>query len=108
MVLPVEKIGHTLVVFTANHQRMATATFIIKKGKHIDVYLKLILVKMDIVRTYGIWKRVESVAVKHLSCVKTFTVCMFLIKWRLQREQKSVSEAALVVVMNVYYCFLFR
>ena len=34
----VEEIGNLLVVFTADHQRMASSAFIIKKGKHIDVY----------------------------------------------------------------------
>ena len=72
------------------------------------IHLKQFFVKMDIVRTYGVRKRVESVAVKHPSCANTFTVCMLLIKWRLQKVQQTVSEAALIGVMNVYYCLLFR
>ena len=49
MLFPIEKIDHTLVVFAADHQRMASAAFIIKKGEHIDIYQKLIFVQMDIV-----------------------------------------------------------
>ena len=36
---PIEKIGYTLVVFPANNQAMASAAFVIEKGKHIDVHL---------------------------------------------------------------------
>ena len=47
--LPVKYICHTLMVFTANYQRMASAAFVIKEGKHIDVHLELILIQMNIV-----------------------------------------------------------
>ena len=50
MLFLIDKIGYTLVIFVADHQRMASAAFVIKNGKHIDVHLKLILVQMDIVR----------------------------------------------------------
>ena len=48
VILLIKLIGHRLVDFTADHQRMSSATFVIK-GEHIDVYHKLILVQMDIV-----------------------------------------------------------
>ena len=50
MFFTVEKIGHTLVVFTTDYQEMASATFFIKEGKHIDVHLELIFVLMNIIR----------------------------------------------------------
>ena len=50
VILPVELIGHMLVIFTADNNGMASTAFVIKKGEHIDVYLVLILVQMDIVR----------------------------------------------------------
>ena len=34
--------------FAADHQWMASAAFVIKNRKHIDVYLKLILIEMNI------------------------------------------------------------
>ena len=47
VILLVKKIGNTLVGFTANYQRMASGAFVIKKGKYIDVHMKLIFVQMD-------------------------------------------------------------
>ena len=49
MLIPIEKICHTFLGFAADHKRMASAALIIKKGVHIDIYLKLIFVQMDIV-----------------------------------------------------------
>ena len=51
MFFPVKKIGHTLVVFSADHQGKANAnaTFVIKEREHIDIHLELILIQMDIV-----------------------------------------------------------
>ena len=40
----------TFVVVAADHQRMASATFVIKKQKHIDVDMELILIQINIVR----------------------------------------------------------
>ena len=37
------------MVFAADHQWMASATFFIKKRKHIDIYLKLIFIQMNII-----------------------------------------------------------
>ena len=49
VIFPIEQIGKALVVFAADHQRMASAAFVIKKGEHIDIHLKLIFVQMGIV-----------------------------------------------------------
>ena len=49
MLIPIEKIGHTLVGFATNYQGRASAAIVIKERKHINVHLKLILVKINIV-----------------------------------------------------------
>ena len=46
---PIEKIGLILVIFETNNQGMASAAFVINKRVHIDVFLELILVQMNIV-----------------------------------------------------------
>ena len=71
MLFLIEKIGHTLVVFAADHQRITSAAFVIKKGKHIDAHLKLIVVQMDIVRRDWVRQSFEMVALEHLFLVKT-------------------------------------
>ena len=53
VILPVEKIGHTLVVLATDHQWMATVAFVIEEGEHIDIHLELILVQMDIFSEIG-------------------------------------------------------
>ena len=40
--------GNTLVVFTTDHYRMASAAFVIKDRYHIDDHLKLIFDQIDI------------------------------------------------------------
>ena len=98
---PIEKICYTLVVFAANHQRMVGAAFVIKK-KHINVYLKLILEKMDIVRRDWVRQSFEMVALEHLFLVKTRLIAMPL--WEslaFEEVRKCVTEAALDVVLNV-------
>ena len=98
----IEKIGHTLVVFAADHQRMASAAFVIKKRKHIDVHLKLILAQMDIVRRDCVRQSFEMVALEHLFLEKTCLIAMPL--WEslaFEEVKKCVTEAALVVVLNV-------
>ena len=49
MSYPIEKIGHALVVFATDYQRMAGAAFIIKIRKNFDVNLDLIRIQMNIV-----------------------------------------------------------
>ena len=49
ILVPVEKIGHTLVVITADHQSMASTALIIKEGEYIDVHLSVIFVETNIV-----------------------------------------------------------
>ena len=71
MLFLIEKIGHTLVVFAADHQRITSVAFVIKKGKHIDAHRKLILVQMDIVRRDWVRPSFEMVALEYLFLVKT-------------------------------------
>ena len=109
MFLPVEKIGHTLVVFATDYQGMASATFVIKEGEHINVYLKDILVKMDIVRRDWVRKGVEMVLLEHFIGVKIHSLAMLF--WELmsfEKVEERVAETALVIVLNVNYGLLFR
>ena len=81
---------------------MASAAFVIKEGKHIDVHLKLILIQMDIVRRDWVRNSFEMVALEHLFFLKTRLIAMPL--WEsiaLKEVKKCVTEAALVVVLNV-------
>ena len=102
MLFPIKNFGHTLVEFAADHQKMASAAFVIKKGKHIDVHLKLILVQMNIVRRNLVRQSFEIVALEHLFLVKTRLIALTL--WEslaFEEVKKCVTEAALVVVLNV-------
>ena len=45
---PVEQLCHALIVFATYNKGMASTAFIIKKGKHIDVDLELVFVKVYI------------------------------------------------------------
>ena len=91
---------------------MASAAFVIKKGKHIDVHLKLILIQMDIVWRDGVRQSVKMVALKHLFCfVKSRSIALvipFLEIDSFEKVKKRVTKAALIIVLNVYYCVLFR
>ena len=81
---------------------MANAAFVINKGKHIDIYLKLILLQMDCVRRDWVRQSFETVAMEHLFLVKTRLIAMPL--WEslaLAEVKKCVTEAALVVVINI-------
>ena len=53
------------MVFTANYQGMPCPAFIIKKGNHIDVYQKLILIKKTIVGCNKVRENVDMVALEH-------------------------------------------
>ena len=57
---------------------MASAAFIINKGKHIDVHLKLILVQMDIVRRDWVRQSFEMMESDHLFLVTTRLIAMFI------------------------------
>ena len=46
--------------FTADHQRMASAAFVIEERKHIDLYRELKFVQMDIVRLNWVRECVHS------------------------------------------------
>ena len=70
-----------LVVVVTDYHWMASAAFVIKDRKYIDVYLKLILVQMDIIGWNLVMKSVEMVVVKHLIIVRValrqFMFCRF-------------------------------
>ena len=81
---------------------MASATFVIKKGKHIDVHLTLILVQMDIVRRDWVRQSFELVAMEQLFLVKTRLIAMpYWESLAFEEVKKCVTEAALVIVLNV-------
>ena len=80
---------------------MASAAFVIKEVKHIDVHLKLIFVQVDIVRRDWVRQSFEMVAVEHLLFVKTRLIAMpFWESLPFEEVNKCVTEAALVVVLN--------
>ena len=109
VIFPIEQIGDALVCFAADHQRMASAAFINKKGEHIEIYLKLIFVQMDIVACDEVWESVEIMTLKHFVFVKNGSKAMLF--WKIgsfEEIKKCVAEASLVVVIDVDYCFLFR
>ena len=84
---------------------MANAAFVIKEGKHIDVYLELILVQVDIV--WQIRQSVKMVALKHFFFVKSCSKAIAIPFWEIdsfEKVKKRVAEAALIVVLNIDYC----
>ena len=78
MFLPVELIGNSLVIVTADYQGIASEAIVIKEGKHINIHLQLILIIMDIVRNYGV-RKCRVVRSQTSPLCKTFTVCMLVI-----------------------------
>ena len=90
---------------------MPSAAFVIKEGKHIDVHLKLILIQMNIVWHYGVRQSVKMVALKHFFVVQSRSKAIAISFWEIgsfNKVKKRVAKAALIIVLNVYYCFLFR
>ena len=109
MFLLVKKIGLTLVVLATEYQGMASATFVIKEGKHIDVYLELVFIQMNIVWCDWVRKSVDMVANKHFIREKMLSLTMLF--WELmafEKVEKRVAETALVIDLNVNYAFLLR
>ena len=81
---------------------MASAAFVIKEGKHIDFYLELILVQMNIFRRDWVRQSFEMLTLEHFFFVKTCLIAMLLWETLSFKEvKKCVTEAALVVVLNV-------
>ena len=64
------------MVLTADYQGMASVAFVIKIRKHIDIYLALILVKMDIVWRNRVRESIELMALKHFFFVKSCSNAM--------------------------------
>ena len=71
------------MVFAADLQWMASAAFVIKKQKHIDVYLKLIFIQMNIVGCNWVWDSIEIIAVKHFLLVTSRSSAMFIFFWEI-------------------------
>ena len=90
---------------------MPSAAFIIKEGKHIDVHLELILMQMNIVWRNGVRQSVKMVTYKHFFFVKIRSKAIAIPFWEIysfKKVKNRVAKAALIIVLNVYYCFLFR
>ena len=88
---------------------MATATFVIKEGEHIDVHLELIPIKMNIVWCDWVWLSVELVTLKHYVSIKRHSLAMYFRKIRtFEKVENRVSKTALVIVSNVDYSLLLR
>ena len=82
MLIPVEKIRRSCVLLSTDKERMASFSFIVKKGEYIDVYLQLIFVKMDILWTYRVWKIGELIILELLFWVMSWTVSIIKIaRW---------------------------
>ena len=91
---------------------MPSAAFvIIKEGKHIDDYLELILIQINIVWRYWVRQSVKMVALKHFFFVKSRSKAIAIPFWEIDsfnKVKERVAKASLFIVLNVYYCFLFR
>ena len=101
MLLPEQQVAHALVVVATDCQRMSSATFIIKKGKHIEVHLEYILVQIDIVRTDWVREFVKIVALKYFFIVTSRSNAITNNFWKsvsFVKVQKRGPEAALVLV----------
>ena len=86
---------------------MASAAFVIKKGKHIDVNLQLILKQMDIVRRDWVRQRVKMVALEHFFFVNCRSKTITILIWEIcsfKKVQKCVAKTVLILVLDVYYC----
>ena len=96
--------------FAADHQWMASAAFVINNRKHIDVYLKLIFMQMNIVECNWVWDSIEIIAMNHFFFVTSRSNAMFIVCWEIgsfEKVKKLVTETALIVVTNINYCFIF-
>ena len=76
MFLPVKKICHTFLVLTTDYKGMASATFVIIEGKHIDVHLELILIQINTAKCDWVWESVELVALKHYVSIQRRSLAM--------------------------------
>ena len=109
MFLPLKKIGLTLVVLATDYKGMASATFVIKEGKHIDVYLELVYKQINIVWCNWVRNSVKMVANKHFIREKMLSLTMlFWVLIAFEKVEKRVDATALVIVLNVNYGLLLR
>ena len=66
---------------------------------------------MDIVWRDGVRQSVMMVAFKHLFFVKSRSKAIAIPFWEIdsfEKVKKRVAKAALIIVLNIYYCFLLR
>ena len=66
---------------------------------------------MDIVLLDGVMQSVKIVAFEHLFFVKSCSIAIAIPFWKIdsfEKIKKREAKAALIIVLNVYYCFLFR
>ena len=97
------------MVLAAYKQGMASAAFVIKKRKDINVHLKLILIQMDIVGNEWVWNCVKIMALKLFYFVASRLKAMQF--WEIgsfKEVKKRIYNAALIIVLNVYYYLLLR
>ena len=90
---------------------MARTAFIIYKDKHIDIYLQLIRVQMDIVWRDWVRQIVKMMALKYFFFVNRRSKAIAISFWEIntfEKVQKRVAEAALIIVLDVNYCYLLR
>ena len=111
MFLPIEQIVETVVVLTGDHKWMASAAFVIKKGKHIDIYLQQILVQMDIVGWDWIRYGVKMITLKHIINVKIHSIAIIICFWKLlffEEVEYRIAKAPLVIVFHFNDRYIIR
>ena len=97
------------MVLPADYQGMASAALVIREAKHIDVYLQLIIVNIDIVFRDGVRQSVKMVALKHFFFIKSSSNAIAIPFWEsgsFKQGQNCVAKTALILVLDVYFCFL--
>ena len=85
---------------------MPSFALIVKEREHIYIYLKLVLVKMDINWRYGIRKISKIISFKHLYCVHICAVTVFSIAWWVYEPQYSIAEAPIIRVSMLMMALL--
>ena len=81
-----------------------------QKRKHIDVYLKLIFIQINIDGCNWVWDSIEIIAVKHFLVVTSRSNTMFISFWKIgsfEKVKKRVTETTLIVITNINYCLIF-
>ena len=77
MLIPVKKIRRTRILLTTDKERVTSFSLIVKESEDLDIDLQLVLVKMDILGAYRVWKISEIIVFKLLFRIKIWSVAMF-------------------------------